>query len=182
MRTRRDNQDHAEILGVYLEPTAAESVRTGSLLRDQAGTVTFVVDDGYVELGPTRPMLSLAFHAIAGEEETIARLRQRQDKVGSVTTLPPFFANLLPEGALRAVVEAQLPPGDNHEFGMLRRLGGDLPGAVVIREEKAGEIPAVPPRATADDDNAMLVKFSLRRRKRSRGSRRGWGRRRRLSS
>jgi serine/threonine-protein kinase HipA len=146
---------------VYLEPTSRESVRAGSLLRDQAGTVTFVVDEGYIERGPTRPVLSLAYHAITGEEETTARLRQRQDKVGSVTTLPPFFANLLPEGALRAVVEAQLPPGDNHEFGMLRRLGGDLPGAVVIREEQTGEVVPAPARVTASDDNAALVKFSL---------------------
>ena len=164
MATKGIEASHAEILGVYLEPTASESVRAGSLLRDQAGTVTFVVDDGYVDLGPARPILSLGFHAMAGEEDTIGRLRQRRDKVGNVANLPPFFANLLPEGALRSVVEAQLPATDNHEFGMLRRLGGDLPGAVVIREEKtAGAVVAASPRkaVNAIDDDAALVKFSL---------------------
>lgn len=43
----------------------------------------------------------------------------------------------------------------------MRRLGGDLPGTVVIREEKAGEITAITPRPTATEDNPTLVKFSL---------------------
>lgn len=158
----------AEVLGVYLEPTSSRSVRVGSLLRDKAGSVTFIVDDTYIGLGPDRPILSLAFHAMAGEEDTIARLRSRRDKAGNVHALPPYFANLLPEGALRGVVEAQLPPDDNHDYGMLRRLGGDLPGAVVIREE--GETVAKAPpkgrRGSADDkavaeEDPTLVKFSL---------------------
>lgn len=163
-RPQRQPQGQAEILGVYLEPAPDESVRTGSLVRDLAGTVTFLVDDAYIGLGPSRPILSLAYHAIAGEDETIARLRQGRDKTGSVSALPPFFANLLPEGALRTVVEAQLPAGDCHEFGMLRRLGGDLPGAVVIREEVGAAASAPPPSkaaAKAAPDDLGLVKFSL---------------------
>jgi hypothetical protein len=89
MRARRGARDYAEILGVYLEPTPAESVRAGSLPHDTAGTVTFV-DDTYIDVGAARPILSLAYHAIVGEEETMARLRQRQDKVGNVSALPPF--------------------------------------------------------------------------------------------
>ena len=143
MANKRDPSKTAEVLGVYLEPTAAQSVRVGSLLRDPTGAVTFIVDESYIERGPGRPILSLAFHATSGEEDTIDRLRQRNDKMGRVTSLPPYFTNLLPEGALRSVVEAQLPPGDNHEFGMLRRLGGDLPGAVVIRDEGAVKLPVL---------------------------------------
>ena len=123
MANKRDSSKSAEVLGVYLEPTPSQSVRVGSLLRDPTGAVTFVVDDSYVERGPGRPILSLALHATSGEEDTIDRLRQRRDKIGRVTALPPFFSNLLPEGALRSVVEAQLPPGDAHEFGMLRQIG-----------------------------------------------------------
>jgi HipA-like protein len=142
MANKRDESKNAEVLGVYLEPTVAQSVRVGSLLRDPTGSVSFIVDESYIERGPGRPILSLAFHATSGEEDTIDRLRQRNDKMGRVTSLPPYFTNLLPEGALRSVVEAQLPPGDNNEFGMLRRLGGDLPGAVVIHDEGAATLPA----------------------------------------
>jgi len=153
------------VLGVYLEPTPARSVRVGSLLRDPTGAVNFVIDESYVERGPERPVLSLAFHATSGEEDTITRLRQRRDKIGRITSLPPFFSNLLPEGALRTVVEAQLPPGEGHEYGMLRRLGGDLPGAVVIRDEGVASIPAPPKKSTAKAvsmlDDPALVKFSL---------------------
>jgi serine/threonine-protein kinase HipA len=158
----------AEVLGVYLEPSPSQSVRVGSLLRDRAGTVNFIVDDTYIEIGPDRPILSLAFHGATGEEDTIARLRARQDKVGTVNALPGYFANLLPEGALRTVVEAQLPPMENHEYGMLKRLGADMPGAVVIREEGETDagIAARGRRTRAADVageplDPTLVKFSL---------------------
>lgn len=165
MANKHGPSKSAELLGVYLEPTPSESIRVGSLLSDPSGAVTFVVDDSYVDRGPGRPILSLALHATSGDEDTIDRLRQRHDKIGRVSALPPFFSNLLPEGALRSVVEAQLPLGDAHEFGILRRLGGDLPGAVVIRDEGSAKAsisdstPSTPPIAVSDDP--AMVKFSL---------------------
>ena len=165
MRPPHGESKYTEVLGVYLEPSAARSVRVGSLLRDPAGTVNFIVDDGYIERGPERPILSLAMHAISGDEDTVGRLRHRQDKTGSITALPPFFANLLPEGALRTVVEAQLPPDERHEFGMLRRLGGDLPGAGVVRDEHrpAAPVPGRRQRGSPADAGADIdqVRFSL---------------------
>ncbi len=155
----------AELLGVYLEPIPSESVRVGSLLREPTGAVTFIVDESYIDRGPVRPILSLALHATSGEDDTNDRLRQRRDKIGRVTALPPFFSNLLPEGMLRSVVEAQLPPGDAHEFGILRRLGGDLPGAVVVRDEGitkaviSNSKTSASPAAVSDDP--AMVKFSL---------------------
>jgi len=165
MTSKHDDSKNAEVLGVYLEPMPSQSVRVGSLLRDPTGAVNFIVDESYIERGPDRPILSLALHATSGEEETIARLRQRRDKIGRVTALPAYFTNLLPEGALRSVIEAQLPPHDNHEFGMLRRLGGDLPGAVVIRDEGIAKI-QTPTRKTGTQPPTMpedtaLLKFSL---------------------
>jgi serine/threonine-protein kinase HipA len=158
----------AQVLGVYLEPTRSQSVRVGSLLKDHAATVTFIVDDAYIALGPQRPILSLAFHGTAGEEDTIARLRDRTNKVGTASALPGTFANLLPEGALRAVVESQLPAMESDDYGMLKRLGGDLPGAVVIREEgETAASTASRNRRTraadgkAETGEAGLVKFSL---------------------
>ena len=54
MRAEGRKRPQAEVLGVYLAPTAAQSVRVGSLIRNQAA-VTFLVDDSYIERGPERP-------------------------------------------------------------------------------------------------------------------------------
>lgn len=158
----------ADVLGVYLEPVVSRSVRVGSLLREPAGTVTFIVDETYIDRGPARPILSLAFKALAGEDETVVRLRDRTGKTGTANALPGYFANLLPEGALRSVVEAQLPAGQDNEYGMLKRLGADLPGAVVIRREGDANPTLVvrdagAPEIGVDDkeDDSLQIKFSL---------------------
>lgn len=46
--------------------------------------------------------------------------------------LPQFFRNLLPEGALRKMIEQRLGQPENPEYTMLLRLGENLPGAVRI--------------------------------------------------
>jgi serine/threonine-protein kinase HipA len=45
----------------------------------------------------------------------------------------PFFANLLPEGRLRAYLAAHAGVNPVREFFLLAALGGDLPGAVTVR-------------------------------------------------
>lgn len=52
------------------------------------------------------------------------------------TGLPAWFANLLPEGALRAYVERSLGPGRTSDPRLLLRLGLDLPGAVTVHAER----------------------------------------------
>jgi serine/threonine-protein kinase HipA len=50
--------------------------------------------------------------------------------------LPNFFRNLLPEGALRKIVERRIGASAIPEYAMLLRLGENLPGAVhVISDE-----------------------------------------------
>jgi len=49
--------------------------------------------------------------------------------------LPNYSRNMLPEGALRRVVEARLGQSDLLEYSMLLRLGGDLPGAVRVTSD-----------------------------------------------
>ena len=61
MAIKRGDSNQAEVLGVYLEPTASQSVRVGSLLRDPTGAVNFVVDESYIERGPDRPILISPF-------------------------------------------------------------------------------------------------------------------------
>lgn len=46
--------------------------------------------------------------------------------------LPAYFRNLLPEGALRKIVESRLGPSALPEYTMLLRLGENLPGAVRV--------------------------------------------------
>ncbi len=90
--------------------------------------------------------------------------------------LPPFFQNLLPEGALRKIVEGALGAVPNRDYAMLLRLGGDLPGAVRVAADSFGEGPADaaspfgPYRfaltgvqaklALSDDQNRLTVPFA----------------------
>lgn len=134
------------ILGIFLRPAPDREVRVGSLIRDAAGTTSFDLDEAYLRFGRNRPIISLAWHAET-EEETLDRLRNRDDKVRHHQYLPPYFNNLLPEGALRVLVEREFGTGTFDNFDVLARLGGDLPGAVVARRE-AGE---PPPKRRAEE-------------------------------
>lgn len=124
----------AAVLAVYLLSASGDRVRAGSLVRDGSGAVTFIVDDHYLRT-PGRPILSLAWVDLRGERETQARLTNRADKIAYPGFLPPWFSGLLPEGALRDLVEREMGPGDHDYFDVLARLGADLAGAVVVVPE-----------------------------------------------
>ena len=49
----------------------------------------------------------------------------------------PFFANLLPEEKIRAVIARNLGVSLNNDFGLLERIGGDCAGAVSLFPEAA---------------------------------------------
>lgn len=86
-----------------------------SLLPDEVSEFSFL--DSYRALGH-RPVLGQAF-----EDDLRKKHRARM-------ALPPFFANLLPEGVLRALLAHRLKVSASREFPLLQRLGDDLPGAV----------------------------------------------------
>lgn len=48
----------------------------------------------------------------------------------------PFFANLLPEERVRAVVARNLGISANNDFGILERIGGDCAGAITLVAER----------------------------------------------
>jgi serine/threonine-protein kinase HipA len=148
------------ILGIFLRPSADREVRVGTMVRDATGVITFEVDDAYVRLGRARPLLSLTWHG-ATEKESLERLAARGDKITHGRTLPPYFDNLLPEGALLDLVEKEFGTGSFDNYDVLARLGGDLPGAVVARRE-AGE---PPPKGAATDpagaSTGKPITFSL---------------------
>ncbi len=94
----------------------------GRLAESEPGRTSFSFSDDYRHL-PRRPVLSQSF------EDNLAKVHggRRRDE------LPAFFANLVPEGPLRELIEASLriPPGD--EMALLAAVGEDLPGAVELR-------------------------------------------------
>ncbi|WP_291993582.1 type II toxin-antitoxin system HipA family toxin [Candidatus Accumulibacter sp. ACC003] len=55
---------------------------------------------------------------------------------------PPWFSNLLPEGALRDLIARQAGVAVSREFFLLHHLGEDLPGAVRIVADEASAEPA----------------------------------------
>lgn len=92
---------------------------------------TFVVDEGYIEYGENRPILSLSLARPGDEESTRALLVDDRHKSASVKA-PPFFSNLLPEGGLRKSIAQRLKVHEDREFLLLSALGEDLPGAVIL--------------------------------------------------
>jgi len=47
----------------------------------------------------------------------------------------PFFANLLPESAVRELVARQLGISEKNDFMLLKRIGGECAGAIIILPE-----------------------------------------------
>ncbi len=71
---------------------------------------------------------------------------RRSERVG----LPAWFANLLPEGAMRQYVVRDLGGGRIGDFTLLQRLGADLPGAVVVQGGREPDDDVVPSDAVPD--------------------------------
>ncbi|MDQ0507348.1 type II toxin-antitoxin system HipA family toxin [Xanthobacter agilis] len=124
----------AAVLGVHLLGADGHARHIGILSRANDKATAFLVDEAYLR-DPDRSILSLGWLVPGDEEATRARLAGRGDKIGLHGHLPPWFAGLLPEGALRDLVMAEMGPGDHDQFDLLTRLGGDLPGAVLIAPE-----------------------------------------------
>ncbi|HEY2752837.1 HipA N-terminal domain-containing protein [Phenylobacterium sp.] len=121
----------AAVLGVHLIMSDGGSVRAGTLTRDASRATAFIADEAYLR-DAARPILSLAWHTPGDPEQSRARLEARGDKIGLHGYLPPWFQGLLPEGALRDLVDQEMGPGDHDSFDLLLRLGADLPGAVLV--------------------------------------------------
>jgi serine/threonine-protein kinase HipA len=78
--------------------------------------------------------------------------------------VPPFFANLLPEGHLRTYLAEQAGVNPEREFFLLAALGADLPGAVTVAPLAGGGDEGEPSdaggRGSRDRSRAAL-RFSL---------------------
>lgn len=122
----------SEVLGVHLV-SGDETLRVGDLVRDQEGMTRLHVDEAYVAM-PERPILSASIIRPGDEEATRRRLQDSTHLRGG-RGIPAWFENLLPEGALRGHIESSC--GRLTDFDLLRQLGHDLPGAVVVTDESA---------------------------------------------
>jgi serine/threonine-protein kinase HipA len=97
----------------------------------------FAFNQSYID-DAARPTLSLSFKdAVGGLITDIPPTRVR---------VPPFFANLLPEGTMREYLAERAGVNPQREFFLLWVLGQDLPGAVTI-------VPADGEAWPPEDDN-----------------------------
>ncbi|EYF02118.1 type II toxin-antitoxin system HipA family toxin [Chondromyces apiculatus] len=95
----------------------------GRLVREEGSSiVAFILDEEYLR-DEGRDVLGQQF-----EDRRHHRMFRQAAHPGQ---LPHFFANLLPEGALRDIVAAQSTGSD--DLAVLAMLGEDLPGAVMMR-------------------------------------------------
>lgn len=127
----------------------------GTLTRLPGDRVLLAFNDAYAAKAD-RPTLSLSFR------DRFGALIVNQPP--TQTRLPPFFANLLPEGAFREYLAARAGVNPAREFFLLGVLGRDLPGAleIVPLEGAPWRVPddeAKYPAAIAADDTPL--RFSL---------------------
>jgi serine/threonine-protein kinase HipA len=93
----------------------------GYLSQTTKGQIAFRFTESYLSM-TDRPVLSQAF------EDDLSR-----SYYGRNRSLPPFFANLIPEhGALRNLIENSLGVSPGDDLALLGAVGRDLPGAVEI--------------------------------------------------
>jgi serine/threonine-protein kinase HipA len=118
-----------------------EPVLQVSLHQRPIGTLTllagdqtvFAFEEDYIR-DRLRPTLSLSFKAPMGDLITdIKPARAR---------IPPFFANLLPEGPMRAYLAKRAGVKESREFFLLSVLGRDLPGAITVQPSEGEAVPA----------------------------------------
>ncbi len=138
------------ILAVHLLDEARGPVRVGTLIRDSDGAVAFNVAEAYLR-DANRPVMSLSWYDPTSDTHSRDRLASRDDKIGLHGSVPPWFAGLLPEGALRELVLTEMGPGDHDQFDVLTRLGADLPGAVLITPETETPASAGPPTSRVSE-------------------------------
>ncbi|GHT90249.1 phosphatidylinositol kinase [Betaproteobacteria bacterium] len=137
-------------------------VRVGYLTHYPDEKTIFSVDEAYIGMGSTRPVLSLSLSRPGDEASTEALLRDERHKFASVKA-PPFFSNLLPEGGLRTRIAQSLKVHEEREFLLLAALGADLPGAVTLNPGDTPEHLRFRRGASgaAAVDEAAPLKFSL---------------------
>lgn len=129
-----------------------QSIGTITRLADDRTIFTF--SEAYIA-APDRPTLSLSFKDTLGGLITDAAPGRR---------VPPFFANLLPEGTLREYLAERAGVHADREFFLLWVLGRDLPGAVTLHPADGEAWPPANLNGKAKErvvDREAMLRFSL---------------------
>ncbi|MCB9987713.1 MAG: HipA domain-containing protein [Rhodospirillales bacterium] len=128
--------------------------RVGTLTLLPGDQTLFAFDQAYID-DPDRPTLSLSFKDVLGELITDVRPVR--------TRVPPFFSNLLPEGALREYLAKKAGVNPKREFFLLWMLGRDLPGAITIMPADGEAWPPETDREAAAGhvSRETMLRFSL---------------------
>ncbi|MGH1457221.1 MAG: type II toxin-antitoxin system HipA family toxin [Alphaproteobacteria bacterium] len=136
------------VLDVLLNDTLV-----GALTQLPGGQMVFSFDNAYF-YEENRPVLSQSYYSETGE--------LLLDPKAYNVNAPPFFSNLLPEGPLRNYLAERGEIKPSQEFKMLKLLGEDLPGAVIIRPSKeySGDETDVEV-AEGQGDTQVPLRFSL---------------------
>lgn len=106
-------------------------VLVGTLERSDDLRTSLRFADEYLAM-PRRPVLGQFF---------VDKLRR---SIEPEPQLPAFFANLLPEGRLRALIVSAIGMREHHDFRLLAHLGRDLPGAIRVSASDDGDAAQAP--------------------------------------
>ena len=98
-------------------------IAVGTLVRFDGDGITLVFERAYAEMAD-RPTSSLSFLDPSGEIRESPRTTTRR--------APPYFANRLSEGQLRAYLAARAAVNETRDYPLLRLTAEDLPGAVEL--------------------------------------------------
>lgn len=131
------------------------------LHRQEIGTLTllpnervlFAFNQNYIN-DVERRILSLSFKDSMGELIT--------DIPQTRTRVPPFFANILPEGPMRDYLARQAGVNARREFFLLWVLGRDLPGDLIITPPNGEAWPNQHSGGDDDHDEGIPAKRRLR--------------------
>jgi len=139
-----------------LGPTALSVMlgrrRIGIINRFASERNLFSFEQDYLD-DPDRPTLSLSFKGRDGGIVTSTR--------PTATRVPPFFANLLPEGHLRTYLAERAGVNPKREFFLLAALGADLPGGVTVTPIDYDYATAARPADLDDRNHEPVLRFSL---------------------
>ena len=125
----------------------------GALTQLPGGQMVFSFDNAYF-YEENRPVLSQSYYSETGE--------LLLDPKAYNVNAPPFFSNLLPEGPLRNYLAERGEIKPSQEFKMLKLLGEDLPGAVIIRPSKEYSGDEIDVEVSdRQDDTQVPLRFSL---------------------
>jgi serine/threonine-protein kinase HipA len=129
----------------------------GTLTRVPGDRNIFAFNQGYID-NAARPTLSLSFKDALGG--LITEIKPTQTRV------PPFFANVLPEGTMRDYLAKRAGVNPAREFFLLWVLGKDLPGAVTTRAANGEAWPLAADgdadeRENAEEAHKKALRFSL---------------------